>query len=72
MNRVGELHRRGPLGEFENAALGGEDVDLVGEQVDFEVLDELEGVPRPLLQLQKPLNPFPGPRLTWAVLVGLV
>ena len=44
VHRVGEVDRGGTLGQFHDAALGREDVDLVREQVDLDALDEFQRV----------------------------
>ena len=60
MHRVGEVDRRGALGQLHDPALGREDVDLVREQVDLHALDEFQGVTGPLLHLQYALDPLAG------------
>ncbi len=60
VHRVGEVDRRGALGQLHDAALGREDVDLVREQVDLHVLDEFQRVARALLQFEDALHPLAG------------
>ncbi len=60
MHRIGEVDGGRTLGHLHDAALGGEDVDLVGEQVDLHALDEFQRVAGTLLQLQHTLDPLSG------------
>ena len=57
---VGKIHRGGAARQRHDLALGGEDVDLVGEQVDLEVLQELDRVAALRLDLQQALQPLVG------------
>src|SRR5690606_21712186 len=60
VHRVGEVHRGRALRQFHDPAPGREDVDLVGEQVDVDVLDELQRAACMLLQFQHTFEPLPG------------
>ena len=71
---VGEVHRSGAGGELLDVAFGREHVGFVGEQVHFDVLDELHRVTGLLLHLQQPLHPglCPGVGRRAGFLLGLV
>ena len=60
VHRVGEVHRGGAARQRHDLALGREHVDLVGEQVDLDVLEELERVARLALDLEQRLQPLVG------------
>ncbi|MNW64943.1 hypothetical protein D3C74_432740 [compost metagenome] len=60
VHRVGEVHRGGAGGQLHDAALRGEHVDLVGEEVGLDPLDEFERAAGALLQLQQALHPALG------------
>ncbi len=57
---VGEVDGRGPARQREDLALGREDVDLLGEEVHLDVLEEFEGVARFALDLEQRLKPLVG------------
>mmetsp|Transcript_5506 Transcript_5506/g.9837 ORF Transcript_5506/g.9837 Transcript_5506/m.9837 type:complete len:306 (-) Transcript_5506:234-1151(-) len=54
---VGEVHRRGALGQGHDLGLGREDVDRVREEVDLDVLQELVGVAGFVLDVDQALQP---------------
>jgi len=64
MDRVGKVHSGGAARQLENFAFGCEHVNLVREQVNFDVLDKLKGITGGLLHFQQTLHPLPGPRMT--------
>jgi hypothetical protein len=70
MHRVGEVDRGRALGHREDLALGREHVDLAGEEVDLDVLEELGGLARGRLQLEQRLQP--GVRLLLQLGEGLL
>ncbi len=57
---VGEVDHRGALGQLHDVAFWGEHVDIVGEQVVFDVFDKLQRIPRVALHLQQPFHPGTG------------
>ena len=73
---VGKVDHRGALRQRQDLALGREDVHLVGHQVDADVLPELGGVARFVLDVEQRLQParaeFFGRRLVFPALPGLV
>ena len=52
MDAVGEIDRRGSFGELHNAALGCEDVNFVGEQINFYAFDKLQRITGSLLHFE--------------------
>ena len=60
MHRVGEIHRRGASGEFDNTPFRGENVNLIREQIGFDALDKFKRAACALLQLQQALHPALG------------
>ena len=58
---IGKIQRTGSLGQLENVSARCKDVHLVGEQVDFDVFNELQRVAGALLHFQQALNPLPRP-----------
>ena len=61
VDRIGEIYWRCPLGQIEDLTDRREDVDLVREQVKFNILDKFERVTCALLQFKQVFHPFPGP-----------
>jgi hypothetical protein len=60
---IGKVYGGGTLGQGQDAALGGKDIDLIREQVDLDVLDEFHRVAGIFLHFQQRLHPFAGARL---------
>ena len=60
MHRIGEVHRRGASGQFDNAPFRGENVNLIGEQIGFNALNKFKRAAGALLQLQQALHPALG------------
>ena len=63
MDAVGEVDRRRGARQRDDLALRREHVDLVGEQIDLDVLEELARVAGVALDLQQRLQPLVGARL---------
>ena len=72
VHRVGEIHRGRAARQRQDPALGREDVDLVGEEVDLHVLEEFLRVARLVLDLEQRLQPAVGLLLQLGELVGVV
>ena len=70
--RVGEVDRGRAARQRQDPALGREHVDLVGEQVHLDVLEELLRVARLVLDLEQRLQPAVGLLLQLGELVGVV
>ena len=60
MHRVGEIHRRGAARQRHDPALGREDIDLVGEQIDLDVFQKLGSIAAFVLDFQQALQPLVG------------
>src|SRR4029453_14325584 len=60
MNPVGEVDRRRGARQRDDLALRREHIDLVGEQIDLDVLEELARVAGVALDLQQRLPPLGG------------
>src|SRR5688572_29439134 len=60
MHRVGEVDGGRPARQRQDLALGREHVDLVGEEIYLEVLEELGRVARLRLDLEQALQPLVG------------
>ena len=67
---VGEVDDGGPAGHGHDVAIGGEDIDLVGEQIDLDVLEKFLGIACLLLHLQQALEPLGG--MAWGGVAGFV
>ena len=65
VDRVGEVDRRRAAREHAHVALGREDVDLVGEEVDLHALEELGRVLEVLLELHQLAQPAELARRPW-------
>ena len=58
VDAVGEVHRRRPARQRAHLALGGEDVDLLGVEVDLQVLHELLRIAHLLLEFEQLPQPL--------------
>ena len=58
VDRVGEVHRCRASGERKDLAFGREYIDLVGEEVDLDVLEELGCIAARVLNVQQRLQPL--------------
>jgi hypothetical protein len=72
MHGVREIHGGGPAWQGKNPSLRREDVDLVGEEVHLDVLEELLRIARLVLNLEKRLQPAMRLFLQLGELVGVV
>ena len=70
MDGVGEVNDSRPLRQHHDAPLRREHVNLVGEQIDLDVLEELLRIAGVALHLQQVLQPIIGQRLRRAALAG--
>ena len=61
MHGVGEVDGACAFRQFADVAVGREHVDLVREQIDLQVLDELQGIPGALLQVEQAGHPLARP-----------
>ena len=60
VNGVGEVYGRRSFRQGEDFAFGCQDIDFVGEQVDFDVFEEFDGVRAAGLQIEDVFEPLVG------------
>ena len=60
VNGIGKVNRRRTLRQGEDFAFGRQDIDFVGEQIDFDVLKEFDGVRAAGLQIKDVFEPLVG------------
>ena len=67
VDRIGEVHHCRSAGQGHDLALGGEHIDRIREQVDLDVVPELGGVARLVLDVQQRLQPLGAQAVTGGV-----